>query len=79
MNNKASGGGSSGDLVGKALNAKMGEDNINRYGQLINIQNNYDNTGGGNDSIEEYENIGDNDNEDNEDNDKNLTKIITIV
>jgi hypothetical protein len=58
------------------LNAKMEEDNINRYDELINMQKNYDNTGGGigdgNDTIEEYKNIA------GEDNDKNL-KIVTII
>ncbi len=73
------GGGGGEDLVVQALNAKMGGDNINRFDELINIENNYDNTGGGdegkvgNNSIEEYENM------ESEDSDKNLTKIITII
>ena len=70
-------GGASGNLVDEQkLNAKMEEDNINRYDELINMQKNYDNTGGGigdgNDTIEEYKNIA------GEDNDKNL-KIVTII
>jgi DNA-directed RNA polymerase II subunit RPB2 len=68
-------GGASGNLVDEQkLNAKMEEDNINRYDELM--QNNYDNTGGGrgdgNDTIEEYKNI------EREDNCKNL-KIVTII